>query len=83
MPQLTTEGINPLTENIDLLSSLDRVKALHKVDMEMYRAFEDDKTRDKIVSLGENLREHFYPGRKIILHGAGTSGRFAANLTKE
>ena len=79
---VTTEGINPLTGNVDLLSPLDRVKALHKVDMEMYRGFTDEK-REDIVSLAEKFREHLYINNKIVLHGAGTSGRFAVNLANE
>src|SRR5690242_16964300 len=73
LSQLLTEARNPATEDLDRLSTVDLVGALHQADREAVSAVDAELPQiaaaiDAIVTRLEN-------GGRLFYLGAGTSGR--------
>jgi N-acetylmuramic acid 6-phosphate etherase len=73
LSQLLTEARNPATENLDELTTLDLVNALHSADHEAVAAVEAELPHIALAVDGIVARlEH---GGRLFYLGAGTSGR--------
>ncbi|BDU38415.1 N-acetylmuramic acid 6-phosphate etherase [Vibrio nigripulchritudo] len=73
LAHLVSEGRNPETMDIDLLSSLDIVKKLNHQDKQVPAAIE--KELPQIAKAVDRIAEAFQKGGRLIYIGAGTSGR--------
>lgn len=73
LAHLVSEGRNPETMDIDLLSSLDIVKKLNHQDKQVPTAIE--KELPQIATAVDQIAEAFQKGGRLIYIGAGTSGR--------
>ncbi len=72
---LETEKVNPKTENIDILSSLEIAKIMNEEDKKVPYAVE--KELERIAVLSDEIAQHVENGGRCIYVGAGTSGRLA------
>ena len=73
LAHLVSEGRNPETMDIDLLSSLDIVTRLNQQDKLVPLAVE--KVLPEIAQAVEKVAEAFKNGGRLVYMGAGTSGR--------
>jgi N-acetylmuramic acid 6-phosphate etherase len=73
LSQLPTEARNPATENLDQLTTLDLVEALHVSDREAIAAVEAELPRIAVAIDGIVAR--LDRGGRLFYLGAGTSGR--------
>lgn len=73
LSQLVSEGRNPQTMDIDLLSSIEIVKRLNEQDKQVPSAVE--KVLPEIAKAVEEITQAFKNGGRLIYMGAGTSGR--------
>ncbi len=72
---LETEKVNPRTENIDTLSSLEIAKIMNEEDKTVPYAVE--RALSHIAELSEVISKKVAKGGRCIYVGAGTSGRLA------
>ncbi|MBA5764494.1 N-acetylmuramic acid 6-phosphate etherase [Vibrio sp. 404] len=73
LAHLVSEGRNPETMDIDLLSSLDIVTRLNQQDKLVPLAVE--KVLPEIAQVVEKVADAFKNGGRLVYMGAGTSGR--------
>ncbi|OLQ87575.1 N-acetylmuramic acid 6-phosphate etherase [Vibrio ponticus] len=73
LAHLVSEGRNPETMDIDLLSSLDIVKRINQQDKQVPLAVE--MVLPDIALAVDKITEAFKQGGRLIYMGAGTSGR--------
>jgi N-acetylmuramic acid 6-phosphate etherase len=73
LSQLPTETRNPTTENLDALSTLDLVSALHIADNEAVAAVGRETSR--IAAAIDAIVARLEHGGRLFYVGAGTSGR--------
>jgi N-acetylmuramic acid 6-phosphate etherase len=73
LSQLPTEARNPATENLDSLSPLDLVRAMHTADAEALAAVE--RELPQIARAIEAIAARLEAGGRLFYLGAGTSGR--------
>jgi N-acetylmuramic acid 6-phosphate etherase len=73
LSQLATEARNPATENLDALSTLDLVSALHLADGEAVAAVGRETAR--IAAAIDAVVARLERGGRLFYLGAGTSGR--------
>jgi N-acetylmuramic acid 6-phosphate etherase len=73
LESLDTESRNPRTAKLDLLSSVDLVRALHSENFEPARAVE--RVLPKIVIAVDAISDRLRQGGRLFYFGAGTSGR--------
>ena len=73
LQQLVSEGRNPRTTNIDLMSSLEIVGAMNAEDHAVPEAV--GKTLPEIARAVDSIVTAFNRGGRLIYIGAGTSGR--------
>ncbi len=73
LKQYTTETRNPNTFNLDIMSSLEIVRAMNKEDQHVPEAIE--KELQPISELVDAVAKAFEEGGRLIYLGAGTSGR--------
>jgi len=73
LQQLVSEGRNPLTTDIDLMSSLEIVNAINAEDRGVADAV--GKTLPQIAQAVDAIVGAFQVGGRLIYIGAGTSGR--------
>lgn len=73
LSQLVSEGRNPKTMDIDLLSSVEIVKKLNEQDKLVPCAVE--KVIPEIAKAVDEITQAFKSGGRLIYMGAGTSGR--------
>jgi N-acetylmuramic acid 6-phosphate etherase len=73
LSQLATEARNPATENLDALSTLDLVSALHLADGEAVAAVGRETAR--IAAAIDSIVARLERGGRLFYLGAGTSGR--------
>lgn len=73
LSQLLTESRNPATENLDQLSTLDLVRALHAADYEAIAAV--DAEMGQIAAAIDAIVASLERGGRLFYLGAGTSGR--------
>jgi N-acetylmuramic acid 6-phosphate etherase len=71
--QIPTEARNLATENLDALSTLDLVRALHKEDGEVIVAVKAELPR--IAAAIDGIVARLERGGRLFYLGAGTSGR--------
>jgi N-acetylmuramic acid 6-phosphate etherase len=71
--QLLTETRNPATENLDQLTTLDLVRALHMADQEVIAAVRPELPQ--IALAIDNIATRLEQGGRLFYLGAGTSGR--------
>lgn len=72
---LETEGINPNTDNIDTLSSIEIARLMNEEDKKI--PFAVEKELKHIARLSETIYRYIKDGGRCIYVGAGTSGRLA------
>ncbi len=72
---LETEKVNPKTENIDILSSLEIAKIMNEEDKKVPYAVE--KELERIAVLSGEIARHLENSGRCLYVGAGTSGRLA------
>lgn len=70
---MLTEQINPHTEQIDRLSTLEIVAHINREDMTVSQSVQ--KALPEIVMAIDGMTEHLSQGGRVIYLGAGTSGR--------
>ena len=73
LQQLVSEGRNPLTTDIDLMSSLEIVNAINAEDRGVADAV--GKTLPQVAQAVDAIVGAFQVGGRLIYIGAGTSGR--------
>jgi N-acetylmuramic acid 6-phosphate etherase len=73
LDQLLTEARNPATENLDQLSTLDLMKAMHAADRDVLTAVEQELPN--IVQAVDAIVARLDNGGRLFYIGAGTSGR--------
>lgn len=73
LSKLPTEARNPETENLDRLTTLDLVRALHLSDRQAVGAVEDQLPQIALAMNG--IVERLERGGRLFYLGAGTSGR--------
>ena len=73
LKSIATEQRNPLTMNIDTLSTLDLVKCINREDHLVAEAVE--KVLPRIASAIDVIADRLSHGGRLIYCGAGTSGR--------
>ena len=73
LSQLVSEGRNPDTMDIDLLSSHEIIKRINQQDKQVPLAVE--KVLPEIAQAVDKITEAFRKGARLIYMGAGTSGR--------
>jgi N-acetylmuramic acid 6-phosphate etherase len=73
LSQLPTEARNPATEDLDSLSPLDLVRAMHTADADAVAAVERELPR--IARAIEAIAACLEAGGRLFYFGAGTSGR--------
>ena len=73
LENLTTEGRNPASENLDSLSALDIVRLINSEDMKVAEAVGQES--DSIAQAIEVIAHRLMHGGRLIYVGAGTSGR--------
>jgi len=73
LSRLVSEGRNPETMDIDLLSSLEIVERMNQQDAQVPVAVE--KVLPEIAQAVDKITEAFKHGARLIYMGAGTSGR--------
>jgi N-acetylmuramic acid 6-phosphate etherase len=73
LAQLPTEGRNPTTENLDSLSPIELVRAMHTTDTEAVDAVE--RQLPQIARAIEAIAARLDAGGRLFYLGAGTSGR--------
>ncbi|MDA7747222.1 N-acetylmuramic acid 6-phosphate etherase [Psychromonas sp.] len=73
LQQLTTEGRNQASENIDTLSCLDMLTIINNEDKKVAVAVE--AILPEIAQAVEGIKQAFSKGGRLIYCGAGTSGR--------
>ncbi|ENM5740061.1 N-acetylmuramic acid 6-phosphate etherase [Vibrio mimicus] len=73
LPHLVSEGRNPETMDIDLLSSLEIVKRINQQDQLVPISVE--KVLPEIAQAVDKITSAFKVGGRLIYMGAGTSGR--------
>jgi len=73
LSQLPTEARNPATENLDQLTTLDLVRALHSADRDVIAAVEAELP--KIARAIDAIVAGLEQGGRLFYLGAGTSGR--------
>ncbi|MBW3697053.1 N-acetylmuramic acid 6-phosphate etherase [Vibrio sp. T187] len=73
LSHLVSEGRNPETMDIDLLSSLEIVERMNQQDAQVPLAVE--KVLPEIAQAVDKITEAFKRGARLIYMGAGTSGR--------
>src|SRR5579862_562710 len=73
LAQLPTEARNPATENLDKLSSLELVRAMHTADREAVDAVQREE--QPIAQAVEAITARLESGGRLFYLGAGTSGR--------
>jgi N-acetylmuramic acid 6-phosphate etherase len=71
--QLSTEQVNPDTENIDMCSSFEIVRLINSEDKKVAAAVEKELPR--IAEAVDLIVDRFRRGGRLIYIGAGTSGR--------
>lgn len=71
--QLVTESRNPLSEQIDTLSTLEMLTIINNEDQKVPLAVK--ATLPQLVELVEKVAHAFSQGGRLIYSGAGTSGR--------
>ncbi len=71
----STERPNPRTEDLDRLSALDMVRALHAEDHVAVRAV--DEVLEAVAKAVDVMAEAYRRGGRWLFVGAGTSGRIA------
>ena len=72
---LETEGINPNTDNIDTLSSIEIARLMNEEDKKI--PFAVEKELKHIARLSDTIYRYIKDGGRCIYVGAGTSGRLA------
>lgn len=70
---LSTEMVNPATENIDALSTLDMVRLINEEDKKVALAVE--KALPEIAAAVDIIAAALESGGRLVYMGAGTSGR--------
>ncbi len=70
---LSTEQVNPLTADLDLMETIEMVKVMNRLDMEVPRKVGEQA--ESIAQAVDLVVEHFQKGGRLIYVGAGTSGR--------
>ncbi|WP_407312953.1 N-acetylmuramic acid 6-phosphate etherase [Desulfosporosinus sp. SB140] len=70
---LTTEGTNPSTMNIDNVSTLEMISMINEEDKRVALAVE--KAKESIAKAVDVIVERLANGGRLIYMGAGTSGR--------
>jgi N-acetylmuramic acid 6-phosphate etherase len=73
LQHLTTESVNPASERIDTLSSLEIVQLINQEDAKISLAVA--KEADRIARAIDRIAQAFASGGRLIYLGAGTSGR--------
>ncbi|MBY0358328.1 MAG: N-acetylmuramic acid 6-phosphate etherase [Candidatus Obscuribacterales bacterium] len=73
LSKLDTEQRNPRTQDLDMLSTADLVKALHTENHSVAAAI--DPTLAEVAKLVDVIAERLKKGGRLIYVGAGTSGR--------
>jgi len=73
LDQLLTEARNPETENLDQLSTLDMLRAMHAADRDVLTAVEQELPN--IAQAVDTIVERLENGGRLFYTGAGTSGR--------
>jgi len=73
LQQLVSEGRNPRTTDIDLMSSLEIVSAMNAEDRSVAEAV--GKTLPEVARAVDSIVSAFNAGGRLIYIGAGTSGR--------
>lgn len=73
LEQLVSEGRNPYTMDLDILSALDIVRKINTEDQKVAIAVE--KVLPQVAQAVERIVESFKQGGRLIYMGAGTSGR--------
>lgn len=73
LSNLTTEGRNPDTMNIDSVSTLDMITMINEEDKKVALAVE--KAKETIAKAVDVTAERLARGGRLIYMGAGTSGR--------
>jgi N-acetylmuramic acid 6-phosphate etherase len=73
LSNLTTEGRNPDTMNIDSVSTLDMITMINEEDKKVALAVE--KAKESIAKAVDVTTERLARGGRLIYMGAGTSGR--------
>lgn len=68
-----TEKRNPLTKDIDLMTSLEMVTVLNHEDMKVAKAVQ--KVLPQVAEAVDIISENFLNGGRLAYFGAGTSGR--------
>lgn len=69
----TTENRNPVSKNIDLMSSFDIIKIINEEDKNVASAVQ--KCLPEIAKAVDLIIENFQKGGRLFYFGAGTSGR--------
>ncbi|MEA4890654.1 MAG: N-acetylmuramic acid 6-phosphate etherase [Clostridiaceae bacterium] len=73
MNLLQTEQINPLTRNLDTMSTLEMVQTMNRLDREVPQKVGEEAAA--IAQAIDMVVYHFKAGGRLIYAGAGTSGR--------
>ncbi|MBW7984461.1 N-acetylmuramic acid 6-phosphate etherase [Enterobacillus tribolii] len=73
LSRLQTEGRNPASENIDMLSTMDMLKVINQEDQKVALAVE--RVLPQIAQAVDAIAAAFMNGGRLIYSGAGTSGR--------
>ncbi|MHC5066392.1 MAG: N-acetylmuramic acid 6-phosphate etherase [Planctomycetota bacterium] len=71
----TTESVNPESEDLDLLSSLEFVRCMNAADALVHRAVAAEA--EQIAAAIDQVAARLSEGGRLIYIGAGTSGRLA------
>jgi N-acetylmuramic acid 6-phosphate (MurNAc-6-P) etherase len=79
---LVTESPHPGTSDIDSASPRDRAHMLARANLEIIDGF-NEAARTSVESLASKIRDMISSCGRIILHGAGTSGRLAVYSANE
>ncbi|HYI17023.1 MAG TPA: N-acetylmuramic acid 6-phosphate etherase, partial [Thermomicrobiales bacterium] len=72
----STEGVNPLASRLDVVSTLAWLEAMHADGQAAFAAVR--RALPDITQLADQVAETLSQGGRLILAGAGTSGRLAA-----
>lgn len=73
MKNILTEKNNPKTKDIDLMSTIDMLKAINSEDKKVAKAVE--KALPEIAKAVDLITDSFIKGGRLAYFGAGTSGR--------
>ncbi|MBS3132430.1 hypothetical protein J4212_08410 [Candidatus Woesearchaeota archaeon] len=77
---IVTESINQKTIGIDTLSAYEGIERFFDAESEIFDALSTDAAVSQVSSLADKIKDAMENGSKIVIHGAGTSGRFAVFL---